>query len=589
MSEKLLITLQRASRRLRLQKTVRLIVPALSIGLLATLSLTLLGRLYPLAPPHVLLVGGLGVTLVSLGTTLAYGWLRAKSPLAMARLLDHHFNLDERLSTSLELTTGRNYNDNTYHNTSPHIIRAQQADTLRHLEQLDPSRAFPIRVPRLWLTLATVLAIAIAANMIIPNPQVQVFQQRAKAEEIIARQQARFEKIRTDLLEDQALLEQPPGQELRQTLDELVEKLQQENTSLEEAMAAISEAEQDLAPLENAAIQRENALNELAQTFKQFNATAELARALDQRNLTRAAEAMAARGQDLPTTSEARRELAEAFRQAARAVTETGDTELAKALDLAAEAMAGTLKQDPGQDEFRSGEPGSAPGERPGARQQAGPETAEQQAAQQALQQAAEALAEAGRQLAGREAVEDTLANIQTARQQLAAANNLTAANDLAAPEGQSGAGQGQDTGPGLAEAAGPTAGQAPGGAGSEDPGPGAGGLFSREGASGSISTDNTPIRARSQEYVPLYIPDHLGGRGGPILNPEPQGAAEGIPIGSNTPVDPDQDPGAGFVPYNQVYGQYAATAGQALDDTYIPLGMKGYIRQYFGALEPGE
>ena len=41
------------------------------------------------------------------------------------------------------------------------------------------------------------------------------------------------------------------------------------------------------------------------------------------------------------------------------------------------------------------------------------------------------------------------------------------------------------------------------------------------------------------------------------------------------------------MVPYNQVYGQYTDAAGQALDDSYIPLGMKGYIRNYFGALEP--
>ena len=43
------------------------------------------------------------------------------------------------------------------------------------------------------------------------------------------------------------------------------------------------------------------------------------------------------------------------------------------------------------------------------------------------------------------------------------------------------------------------------------------------------------------------------------------------------------------MVPYNQVYGQYADAAGQALEESYIPLGMKGYIRHYFGALEPGE
>jgi hypothetical protein len=124
MSEKLLITLQSASRRLRLQKTVRLIFPALSIGLLATLLLTLLGRLYPVAPPIVLLVVGLGVTLVSLLATLIYVWLRSKSPLVIARILDHHFNLDERLSTTVELATGGDHKDNAHHTPPSKPIRS---------------------------------------------------------------------------------------------------------------------------------------------------------------------------------------------------------------------------------------------------------------------------------------------------------------------------------------------------------------------------------------------------------------------------------------------------------------------------------
>jgi hypothetical protein len=40
-------------------------------------------------------------------------------------------------------------------------------------------------------------------------------------------------------------------------------------------------------------------------------------------------------------------------------------------------------------------------------------------------------------------------------------------------------------------------------------------------------------------------------------------------------------------VPYEQVFGDYRDAANEALSDDYIPLGLKGYIRDYFSSLEP--
>ena len=41
------------------------------------------------------------------------------------------------------------------------------------------------------------------------------------------------------------------------------------------------------------------------------------------------------------------------------------------------------------------------------------------------------------------------------------------------------------------------------------------------------------------------------------------------------------------IVPYEQVFGDYRNAANEALADDYIPLGLKGYIRDYFSSLEP--
>jgi multidrug efflux pump subunit AcrA (membrane-fusion protein) len=41
------------------------------------------------------------------------------------------------------------------------------------------------------------------------------------------------------------------------------------------------------------------------------------------------------------------------------------------------------------------------------------------------------------------------------------------------------------------------------------------------------------------------------------------------------------------LVPYDQVFGDYRNAAYQALEDDYVPLGLKSTIRDYFSSLEP--
>jgi hypothetical protein len=41
------------------------------------------------------------------------------------------------------------------------------------------------------------------------------------------------------------------------------------------------------------------------------------------------------------------------------------------------------------------------------------------------------------------------------------------------------------------------------------------------------------------------------------------------------------------LVPYSQVYQQYAQIAGQAMEQAYIPSGLRDYVKEYFSQLEP--
>ncbi|MFQ5613820.1 MAG: hypothetical protein ACE5H9_17000 [Anaerolineae bacterium] len=529
-----------AARRLRWQEATRLALRVTGLGLAATLLFILAGRVYPLAWPEALLLTGLGGTLAGLLAVMGYAWLRPRPTLAVARYLDRRLHLDERLSTAVELLDGR-------HSAPAEIAQAQLADAQQHLQGFDPARALPVRLPWRWLGITGALVMALAAGMLAPNPQVAVLQQRAQTQEILEEQAARLEEVRAELLADELLPDTPRGQELLQTLDELIAALRDGELSREEALAALSEAEQGLAALQDVAAGQTALLNDLAQTFSRFDSTESLAEALQERNLADAAQALTSAGAD----PEQGRELAEALQQAAQAARQAGQTDLADALSQAA-----------------------------GALERAATQGGDGQAAQEALAQAAEALAEAGEGLADQEAIAEALANIQSAREQLAQGN---------APGGEGGGqspGSGQGAGQAQGSGAVPGAGLNVGGAGREDPGPGAEGLLAEEGAPDQMSTGNGPNEGRVGEYESLYAPQHLGGEGGPVVNPDAPEVEGGLPLG-DAPLDPNQDPGAALVPYDQVYGQYADEAGQALDSSYIPLGMKRYIRQYFGALEP--
>jgi hypothetical protein len=43
----------------------------------------------------------------------------------------------------------------------------------------------------------------------------------------------------------------------------------------------------------------------------------------------------------------------------------------------------------------------------------------------------------------------------------------------------------------------------------------------------------------------------------------------------------------AAVVPYTQVFEQYTEIAGQAMENSYIPSGLRDYVKEYFSELEP--
>jgi len=172
------------------------------------------------------------------------------------------------------------------------------------------------------------------------------------------------------------------------------------------------------------------------------------------------------------------------------------------------------------------------------------------QAAQEAIQQAAQAMSEAGQQIESQAFVEAAQAELQAGREQIGEAAGVSPGSgpgtlpggQLSGGSGGDGAGSGQQTQPGH----------------SEDAGTGA-------------------------PYDELYVPERIDEPGtGVDVGREGE---DGLPAGdAPLPAPPTGRPN---VPYEEVYADYAEQAGAALEDSYIPLGMKQYVRDYFSALEP--
>jgi hypothetical protein len=85
--------------------------------------------------------------------------------------------------------------------------------------------------------------------------------------------------------------------------------------------------------------------------------------------------------------------------------------------------------------------------------------------------------------------------------------------------------------------------------------------------------------------YDPVYAPSRLGGQGGPSVGLPGQPNPQGPVVGTGPVAAPES--GQALVPYSDVYGQYSQQAGIALDSGNIPLGYRGYVKQYFSSLQP--
>jgi hypothetical protein len=375
--------LHRFGLRLRVAESLSWSPWGAAVGLGLSLLLALATRLWPmLVVRHLVAAAGL-LALVGASVGLAVSWLRPHSLSRLAFTFDRRFGLAERLVTAVEIGDGRL-------RTSRTMAEAQLADTLAVAARVVPRSALPLRASRPALLACAAVVAALVLSLWLPNPRQEALVQeqavRAEVEERIGE----LEAVRAGLDEVEGLDE--VGREmLLQALDEAISALERSldvgGVTPEEALAALAEAEQALAELDDpGAAAVEAGLDRAAGEMADSELMHEIAEALAAGDYARAAEELAAyagdEGRELSREEEL--ELSRELAAAAEALAGS-DAELAERLAEAVEAI----------------------------------ERGDLDEAREAIRAAAEQLGAAGDRVERQQAMEGALAGLQEGREQV--------------------------------------------------------------------------------------------------------------------------------------------------------------------------
>lgn len=527
--------------RLRVLHSVIWAPRGLAIGLVLGLILAVAARVWPLVPKSTLIPLIIILALIGLVAALIAVWVWQRSTLDLARIFDRTFGLKERMSTAVELATGRLPVE------SEGLADRQYHQTLRVASRVHPGEHLPLRANwREWAALLVPIA-GLALVLWLPNPQDQVIAQQQEIEEAIDRELEELRELREEVLTNEEL--NPEEQQaIVEALDEAIETLEQPGVTQEEAVAALEAAEQELRDLSGeAAREQQQALEEASDALSSSEAAQEAAEALAQGDAEAAAEALDNIDAD-SLTPEEQQALAEALEQAAEALEGTNPG-AAQAMQEAADAL-------------RSGDAA---------------------AAEVALGEAAGEMAESGSGGEGEgepntQQVEEYADQVGKGQSDVAGAGR-----GQGSQPGQSGMGQTQpQSGQGPGE--GQQEGQQPGGGGS---GRGEGTGEAQGGPEQDMGTDNGPGDGGETIYDDVYSPQRIGGEGGPEVD-VPGDPGAGVPTGAEGEFA-ENPTGDATVPYNEVYGDYEGAVNEALDTGYVPLSLRDLIQQYFSRLDPSD
>jgi hypothetical protein len=523
-------------RVLKLQQIVTWTIRLALVGLLIDCLWLAGSRFLPYIVPTTILPA-IPLGLAALGALIVAFW-RPSMP-HIARHVDRQLGLKERLITAVELQGGGpgSRDDGSAAERHPHLAPLQLGDAVDHVRRVEPVEAFPIRVSFRELNAALALVLVVVLLAVLPNSMQQTVRQREQVQQAIKQEAERLEKLADEVAKMN--LEDPSEdlQQVEQALREGAEALEQRSLSGEEALAAMAALEQRLQTLQGQGVGNlDDALSALAGSLAQDPSTRQLGTSLAKGDYKQAAEEMRRLGQQAESLSPAERaRLARAMRQAGQRASRANPS-LGQSLSQSANAL-------------EQGTPGES---------------------QTALENAAGQVERAAGQLRAGSERERAQAQLQQSRSSISRSVQQQQAQARGQSGGQQQAGAQEGNGSPAGEEG---AGEATGQSGSQ--GESANG--DRPGGSGA----GTGTNPRNEE---VFDPG-LGASRQENFNP-------------NQPFEPSDsfdnpNPEEAYrndaqVGYSQVHARYQEKAVQSLQNSYIPIGMKDLVKDYFSSLSPG-
>lgn len=579
--------------RWRLQQVVRylprIVMASLAVGIVVA-AVIALARALPTT--QMLVLVSIAVS-TSFALAISAIGLFGKDNREAARQFDSLFDLQERMSTALELLDGRIQ-------TTSEISQRQLQDTYEMAQNVSPKKMLPLRVK--WIEWAGALGVLILLVIVLIFAVVRTADLGnggvgAETQGAITAAADTARDITEDIASDSGLTDEERSALLDSTEQTLAE-LESPQTNGEDSFIAMSELEADLREqaesIQNEALESENSLQaaadalgsetgaspseQLAQDLSELGASvdsmSEEERAELQRRLEEAAEQV----------EETNPQLASALGDASNSL-QSGDTEaMQEALDNAAQEAqasgsqnqartdtseslqeaadnAAQAAQDVASSEF-SENAQEIQADAPSSQQGSGSQPQDQQQQQQSSNSGSQG--EEGQD--GQESENGNTASGEEGTQ----LGDATGDGEDSGSEDEMNSGQGENSGEG-------------GGSGDSQA------QQTTQEIVGSQSPDQAADTgsdaSQEGEYEAIFAPQNSDNVPTGNDNVELEADSSGAPsIEGEFQQNPD---GTSNVPYNQIFTDYADVANSALENGYVPLGVRDVVRDYFISIEP--
>ncbi len=503
-----------------------------------------------------------------------------RSPQERARYFDIEFGLQERISTAMELMSGRL-------RTHPEIESRQIADALVHARQINARDSIPLDFRPRELTLMCVLLLAALLVIALPLLTGQypvVAAPSVTLEEPIEEVREIIETVAKD-----TDLGDIDRRELLNALEVALERLEEEDISEEEAFAAMSQLSAEIEEIENQLEDTidldQSALEAAAEALKDFFPPSDNELADDEQgqpsagldDLSNALEEMSQQAGQM--SSEEMQALAEALQEAARELAET-NPELSQRLAEMAEALEEGASEDL-QESLEQ------------ARQELSQEQQQQESSQNAqdmLQEQGERAQEAADGIGRQEAEQQQeMSDPRPGQSESTESGQQRSGQESSqqSDSAQQGANQGEQQSdrnrPGLGENASVSRDSRSAGAGAGEGEPSNRSLAGAAGEDQGADTDNRSRGTGEIQYEALYSPSGISGGGADEIRLRSDAGDQTLSEG-----DFDDNPlGESRVSYDTVFSEYQNSANRALESDYVPLGLRDVVRDYFTSLDP--